>query len=245
MQFSQLEIDWVAKNFPDLRFNKKTNEFTGCLRFSATYDEKQDKVIFDPEHRDKNFIKCDYVIKITFNAKYYFQIIDTDNKIKKSSKKKKIKNDYIHINEDRSICLVGPQRFKELRKEIRKLDNKIEKIIYLAIQFFYHQTYVLKFNKEPWKGFIHGSRGIQQELQEQKQNLYTKKERYYNEQVSLKLKQILEKGKIKRNKKCPCGSDKKYKHCHYKEIQNIINTIGGFQLIKMFIQKKRQLVDQS
>ena len=239
MKFSRLEVDWVAENFPSLVFNKKINEFAGTLHFSATYDEKNNKVIYDPKGRDKNFIKCDYVIKIIFNATHYFQIIDIENKIKRIAKKKKIKDDYIHVNEDQSICLAGLQRFKELRQEIRKSDNKIEKIIYLAIQFFYHQTYVLKFNKEPWKGFIHGSTGIQQEVKERKQNLYIEKKKYYDEKVPLRLKKILEKGKIKANDRCPCGSGIKYKRCHYKEIQDVINTIGGVHLIKRFIQKRK------
>ena len=64
-----------------------------------------------------------------------------EDRIRKSAKKKNIKRDYIHVNTDKSICIAGPERFKELKKEIQESENKFEKIIHIAIQFFYHQTY--------------------------------------------------------------------------------------------------------
>ena len=236
MQLSELEIDWVKKSFPALSFNKKTEGFEGVLQFSASYNEQTKKVILGPNKKNDNFIKCSYKIKITHHTKFGFQIIDTEDKIRKVAKKKNINKNYIHVNEDKSICIAVPERFKELRKEIKESENKIKKIIHIAIQFFYHQTYVLRFGKEPWAGFPHGKRGIQQELKEKKQKLYEEKRRYYNENVSLEQKKILKIGKIRSNAKCPCGSGKKYKRCHSGAIQDTVNYIGGYHFIRDFIQ---------
>ena len=125
-----------------------------------------------------------------------------------------------------------------MKEEIKKSDNKIEKIIYLAIQFFYHQTYVLNFKKEPWKGFSHGKKGIQEETQDKKNNLYKERKKYYKENISLELKNVLMKGKVGVNEKCPCGSKKKYKKCHYHKAQGAINAIGGWHLINSFNNKE-------
>ena len=240
MQFSESEINWLKNNFPELKFNQTNEEINGVLHFSASYDQQKDKVIFTPDKKDKTFIESSYKIKILFSSKHCFQIIDTEDIIRKSAKKKKINIDYIHINKGKyaSACIAGPERFKELKEEFKKSDNKIKKTIYLAIQFFYHQTYVLKFKKEPWKGFSHGKKGIQEEIQDRKNNLYNEKKRYYKENISSELKSVLIKGKVGVNEKCPCGSGKKYKKCHYHEVQNTINFIGGWHLINLFNNKE-------
>ena len=239
MQFSKLEIDWAKKSFPGLLLNRKTGEFKGMLQFSATHEKQTKNVIFNPDKKDENFIECCYRIRIVPHTEFGFQIIDVEDKIRKSAKRKTIDKDYIHVNADKSICFAGQERFKELKKEIQESENRLEKVIHLAIQFFYHQSYVLQFEKEPWAGFPHGKRGIQKELKEKKQKLYEEKREYYNKQVPLELKKILEKEKVKPNEQCPCGSGKKCKRCHYGKIQDVVNFIGGYHFIKDFVKDRK------
>ena len=105
MRFSESEINWLKNNFPELKFNQINEEINGVLHFSASYDQQKKKVIFAPNKKDKNFIESSYKIQILFSAKHCFQIIDTENAVRKSAKKKKINNDYIHVNKDKSACI--------------------------------------------------------------------------------------------------------------------------------------------
>ena len=240
MKFSKYEIDWLDQNFPQLKYNGTI--IKGILSFSASYDEQKKKIIFDPTENNQNALRSKYKIKIAFPSKNDFKVFDVDNVIKTSAKKKRILKDYIHINLDQSMCITAPKRWKELKEEVESSENKIKKIITLIAQFLYHQTYVLKFRKEPWKGFAHGKRGINEEQIERHQKDFKKQieksRNYYDEHIPIEIKEIIQKGKIDRNVQCPCGSGKKYKRCHLHQVEMHLISAGGRRTINLFLKER-------
>ena len=233
MFFRKHEINWLKEHFPNLKIDQEFWEINGTLDFTASYDAKQDKVILDCENYNNNTITGNYKIKIKFSTEEYFKIFDVENVIENFSKKKNIPRNYIHFSPDRSACIAGPIRWNEIKKDIKNSNNRVEKIIYLAIQFFYHQTYVLKFKKEPWKGFSHGQKGAYEEKIAKQRDLISKSKHYYDTKIPLDIKCML-KNKPNKNDQCPCGSGKKYKKCHLHQVEKHLISVGGRRTINLF-----------
>jgi hypothetical protein len=45
---------------------------------------------------------------------------------------------------------------------------------------------------------------------------------------------------VGRNDPCPCGSGKKFKDCHYREIQKSQHTVAGDQVVRTAGKRKRR-----
>jgi hypothetical protein len=87
----------------------------------------------------------------------------------------------------------------------------------LLIPFFYYQSYLERFGKEPWKSSSHGELGILESYAKQeflhiplRDTVATYIECLNTETVSL----VVSKKKLNKSQLCLCGSKNRFQDCH-------------------------------
>lgn len=157
--------------------------------------------------------------KITLTGDFYISLFIPFNYPKElpivKDVEKIIDNDF-HKNSDDVLCLACDT---EIYVELKKYKNaKISDFIdFYIIPYLYSYTYYKKFNKVPYGQREHGYKGV---LQFYRETLLISDERI------ISFLNYINKGKYKGHHDCYCGSGKRMRNCHPKEIKFLLNDIG-------------------
>ncbi len=203
MKIRDSEIIWLKSNFPNLQYDEKAQKIVGELDFCAAYDNESQKVTIGNLADE-----TDLLIRDVFEVEICLGDLDMNGwpKVHEVSKRhreiaKKCNVDItdLHINPEDNTCCLG----------IKRPDSRIFRIECFiherVIPFLYRLSYVEKFgidvsDNDSWEEYSHGDEGIRE---------------YLTEIVSFA------KCNPTRNSPCPCSSGKKYKKCHFNDIEPI------------------------
>lgn len=137
---------------------------------------------------------------------------------------KKVQN-FPHINpdDDGTFCLGTDM---DMRRQLHP-DYSIREYINMIASFLGTYEFYKRYHVFPFGDRNHGDLGI----------LETYKELFEvaTNSETLRLMQLTSIKNKHRNKKCPCGSNLKFKKCHWNEIQSILgNSLKKLQMKKDF-----------
>ena len=203
MKISDDEIKWLKVNFPNLQYNEKSQKIVGELDFCAAYDDKSQEVIIGNLADETDFLIRDvYEVEIRLDdldMNGWPKVYEVGKRHQKIAEKCNTDIIDLHINPADNSCCLG----------IKSPGNRafrIETFFYeRVIPFFYRLSYVEKFGidasrNDSWEEYSHGDEGIKE---------------YYADMINYA------KSNLGRNDLCPCGSGKKYKRCHFNDIEPI------------------------
>ncbi len=188
IQLNEKDVADLESAHPYLYHSKRFNTVSGTLNFKSTYvrDEQRVKLISD----SKEAIEDQYEIEIRLNVLDDFnmpKVYETEGKIKSFVKREGIRCEDLHLNDKSGSCCLGIFLEFKWKGILCFIDE-------MVIPFFYWQSHRRIRGVEPWPCHAHFNEGlIKQLVLPISENM----DRYIN-------------------KPCPCGSEKKYKHCHYK-----------------------------
>ena len=203
IKLEKKDVAELEKSVPVLNCEIKNQRIWGTLQFCCWYDSKTKEIEHGSNH-DKA-ISDSYEIEIKLRESDTFQfpvVYETGHKVPKEK--------CFHINEDGSCCLgIFPEY---------KWASAHKFIIDKVVPFFYWQSHKRIHGKEPWKGYSHEEKGLEEALRD-----------YENKLKLLEKDQIAEKN-FERNQVCSCGSEKKYKKCCLSKHQEQSRKISEMRL---------------
>ena len=203
MKLSENEINWLKRNFLNLKYDEKSEKITGELDFCAAYDNESRKVIIG-----NSLDKTEFLIQDVFEIEICLNEIDMNGwpKVYEVGKR------YCKIAQEQNIDIIDLHIYPEDHNcclGIKHADNhplRIEPFFHeRVIPFFYRLAYVEKFGIEKvrndnWEEYSHGDKGIKEYLAEVL---------YYL------------RCDFGRNDMCPCNSGKKFKKCHFNAVESL------------------------
>lgn len=184
------DIEKVRDVFPRLNCEVRNGRIWGTLEFRCWYDSSSRKLEHNSQHREA--IHDSYEIEIKFNKKDLFgfpKVYEISGKILRFSTDSEIELKDLHVDKnDCNSCCLGI--FPEYQWQ-----GAADFILKKVIPFFYWQSHRRIKEEEPWEGYAHGDRGIEDALA-----LVSRRGKGRN-----------------RNALCYCNSGKKYKKCCYQK----------------------------
>ena len=204
MKLQGLDLIWLANHQPDLKFDPSSNEIAGKLSFCAGFDSGSGKIRIGEDDLAKSMdsFLCDsFLIRIAldFPDKYGRPMVFlSGDRVNRLAKSQSVEPVDLHFYSNGACCLgitYVPDRKQTLEGFLKEL----------LIPFFYRVSFTEKHGidaarRDLWGEYSHGARGIQE----------------YEGEIN-----DLAKQGLGRNAPCPCGSGRKYKHCHLEEIKAV------------------------
>ncbi len=209
MKISTDEIKWLNRHFPNLQYDEKCRKIIGELDFCAVYDDKARKVIIG------NFAdEIGFLIRDVFEVEICLEDLDMNGwpkvyevgkRHREIAQKCNVNIIDLHINPEDNTCCLGIKRPENQTLRIKSFMHE------RVIPFFYRLSYVEKFgtdvsNNDRWEEYSHGDEGIREYLAEM-----INYARY----------------DLGRNDLCPCDSGKKYKKCHFNDVEPIKSCLNS------------------
>lgn len=177
----------LALHYPELNCILSRGVIWGTLDFNCSFDFSRQELVFDDSSDCP--IHDSYEIRIDFNQSDIFgfpKVFEESGIIRTFAEANKIKLKDLHVDkDDADSCCLGIFPEYQWKGAVAYIRDKV-------IPFYYWQSYRRIYGKEPWRGHSHGVEGIK-------------------ESMTMPPSQSA-KG-CSRNKKCPCGSGRKYKKC--------------------------------
>ena len=191
------EIDTLLFKYPQLSVNKTNNGYTICGPFILNH-EYQGIYLYDK-----------YEIKIEVSENYPYEIPcvwETSNNIP---------NDFGHwYSDNNALCLGAACDLFDFIDEHPSLSDYVDGLL---TSYFYSATFYKKYGSVPYGERSHNIKGIIEAYLERYQTT--------DEKLLLKLlKYISGIHKYRGHIPCPCGSGKKFRNCHGKQILKDIQS---------------------
>lgn len=136
------EIKWLNNNFPQMSYDEKRSVITGLFSINHTFNDVTIKSIFDIEVQ----------LWRMHDRNEYPYVYNTDGKIIRIAKMKKMLPQDLHIYKDNMLCLGLPERFQEYYPQGFKLSTFFK---HLA-EHLYWVAYYERYDKAPWSAELHG-----------------------------------------------------------------------------------------
>ena len=208
MNIDEKGIRWLASQFPDLQYDAKSQKIVGELDFNAAYDNKSGEVVIGERGKETELFLSDvFEIEIyleNLDGNGWPKVYEVGGRQHEIAQKSKVKLIDLHFYSDDGNCCLG----------IKYGNNeglRIESFLYdLVIPFFYRLSYTEEFGiaaarRDLWGEYSHGEAGPME---------------YQAELLNF------EKQNLPRNDACPCGSGKKYKKCHLREVEFLTRILN-------------------
>ena len=208
MKISESEIIWLKSEFPNLQYDVKSQKIAGELDFCATYDTESGKVIIGISPEETEYLIQDvFEVEIcldNLDGNGWPKVYEVDGRRYIIAKKCNVPMVDLHFYTDDDACCLG----------FGSRDNRsfhIKEFIHeLVIPFFYRLSYAEKFGidacrSDLWGEYSHDIEGLREH----------EAEILYFSKLS-----------VGRNELCPCRSGKKYKICHFNEVESIKRSIN-------------------
>ena len=185
IQLTKSDVHFASSRLFYLEGGADSQILEGTISFRCWFDKE--KSLLEHNSAKVNALEDVYFIRINFNEQDDWglpKVYEIGNKIKNHASQKSVELSDLHVNTGGDCCL-GIFHDYEWKGILDFFDKKI-------ISFFYWQTHYRVYGEEPWIGYSHGSKGIE-------------------EAMTLVPSQA-GKGR-NRNMICECRSGKKYKNC--------------------------------
>jgi len=241
MKVSQTDYEWLKANYPQLHIDDKnaTLSLEGTFSFLAAFDEINNNYIINPKETHCLGLVCindSYNIKISLQEKNQLKVWETSGRLISLANKYSLELSDLHVYDDGEVCLTGPlDNYQNMT-----LREFIEGPL---IQFFYDESYFKKYGRWPRGEYSHGIWGLFENFN----NCFSKA----NDKIVLEcLKRIfhysnyekfaelvISKNRIQGHIKCPCGSNRKFKDCHY-------DTFRGMGSLQRYIMANPQILSK-
>ena len=229
------DLDWLILNYPGVNFIKTKEIFQGCLWFQMSYSSSRSEGVINPNDEvyleDGLFIEDAFEIKFKINeSQEKITAWETNGRILHTKNKWKLSYADVHMYEDGSLCLCTEPEEKLLFADGFRLPRFFYKIL---IPYFYYQSYLDKFGREPWKSSSHGSLGILESYDRQLNDDQPLElvVNYFLDSLELSLKNIILANKSL-NISCLCGSGKKIKICHKVAFSGLKKLHRDYLIVK-------------
>lgn len=159
---------------------------------------------------EKDDIKDRYEVEIQINRDYPKKVPtvrETRSKIVQT----------FHHYPDGILCLEAPLTVHEIFQANKTLINFIDNLL---VPYLYVHSYYLKHDKLPFGEHAHGAEGILED--------YKKRFEISEDSSVLRLLQILAENTYRGHYICPCGSKRKLRDCHGKNLLRLKSTEFNF-----------------
>lgn len=211
------DLDWLVLNYPGINYIKTKDIFKGCLWFRMSYSSSTGNGVINPNEEinleDSFCIEDVFEIRFKVNENQAkITAWETNGRILHTKNKWKFSYADVHMYEDGSLCLCT-----EPEEKLLFVDNfRMPRFFYrILIPYFYYQSYLDKFGKEPWKSSSHGTLGILESYDRQLNDDQPLElvVNHYLDSIEPFLKRIICENKPL-SILCLCGKGKKFKNCH-------------------------------
>ncbi len=204
MRLDISDVEWLARTFPDLRYDPAVRIIAGDLAFCAAYDSSSGKVLIGEDsagRRLSSFLRDAFSVKIDLDSadsNGWPRVYEIGRRYVDIAARQGVKVIDLHFYDTGACCLSirrVPDRFLTIE---RFMDE-------LVVPFFYRLSYVDRYGldaakRDLWGEYSHGDEGYLE----------------YTDEI-LRLASV----RPERNAPCPCGSGRKYKRCHLDEVASI------------------------
>ena len=216
MRINHQDINWLRNTFPNLIFDPKKQIIAGELDFCAAYNKNTKALLVEGYNYDYGSLRktnlglCDvFEIEIKLNntsslSEVWPRIYEVGGRRESISNRLGIQPLDLHFYTQDQACCLG------ISYTPIKANNIQEFIYHIVIPFFYRLAYVERFGlqaarEDLWGEYSHGESGLLEYIEEM-----------------LKIKSL----NVGRNEPCPCGNGKKYKRCHWYEVEATISRLN-------------------
>ena len=204
MNLRDIDLEWLALNFPELAFQPDDQQITGKLRFCAAFDgdSGQLKLGDSDEHRAIDTFLCDaFKVKIDLGHpgdNGWPKVYEVGGRCIDIAEQNQCDMIDLHLFDDGACCL-GLNYAIDRNLTVERFINE------LVVPFFYRLSYTDQYGLNAardhlWGEYSHGDAGEQE----------------YQDEIL----QLVGKNPG-RNQSCPCGSGLKYKRCHLDEVEAV------------------------
>lgn len=136
------EIKWLKNNYPQLNYDEKRSVIAG---------------LFSINHAFKNVtIRAGFEIEVQlwkmYDRNVYPLVYNTDGKINRIAKRKKMPSQDLHVYKNNMLCLGLPERFREYYPNGFELPTFFKHLE----EHLYWVAYYERYNKAPWNAELHG-----------------------------------------------------------------------------------------
>ena len=136
------EINWLRSNYPQIEYDEDKSVIAGFFSINHCYHNITIKDCFEIEVRlDEMKNRHEYPI-----------VYNTDGRIQKIAKKKRMRNEDLHVYDNNCLCLGLPARFQEYYPEGFTLQVLFKRLS----EHLYWVAYYDRYNKAPWPAERHG-----------------------------------------------------------------------------------------
>lgn len=209
----------------------------GCLWFTMYFSSSTGEGVINPDAsinlEDGILIEDSYNISIEFdNVLLKRTAKELGNRISHTKNKWRLSWADVHMYEDNSLCLCPEPEEKLMFTNGFSLKKYFHNIL---IPFFYYQSFLAKFGREPWKSSSHGAAGILESYRRQRvadlpvQELFDCYQAYLS---PLLLKMVCGNKKINPDMICVCGSNSKFVECHPLAFEGLIALYKDCRLLR-------------
>ena len=230
------DLEWLKLNYPGVYYVAAKNILQGCLWFRMSYSVSVGKGLINPDEKtnfkDGHSIEDAYALTIEFDKlQLRTRVMEEGGRILRSKNKWKLTFADVHMYEDGSLCLCPEPEERILFSNGIKLRPFFYNIL---IPYFYYQSYLERFGKEPWRSSSHGELGI---LESYGNQLFSSPS-FEHVNIYLKYltttteKTILGNNPIMHDDLCLCNSGKKFSDCHVDAFDGYKKLFSDFTSLK-------------
>lgn len=209
----------------------------GCLWFTMNYSPSTSEGVVNPDENtvllDGLLIEDSYDLSIEFDDVAQKRTArELGGRILHTKNKWRLSWADVHMyKEDYSLCLC-PNPEEEL---MFANGFSLEKYFYhILIPFFYFQSFLSRFGREPWKSTSHGQAGILESYGKQRLTDLPIQQVFdcYKDYLSLPLLKLASVGKkINPEMLCVCGSNKGFLECHPSAFEAFIQLQKDYRYL--------------
>jgi len=238
------DLEWLRLHYPGMYFVNSGRTLQGCLWFRMSYSSSSGKGVVNPDENthlvDGFLIEDAYDLLIEFDDTHSRRKAkEMGGRILHTKNKWQLSWADVHMYEDASLCLCP-----EPEEKLKFIDGfSLKRYFYdILIPYFYYQSYLGRFGKEPWKGSGHGETGILESYGKQwfsSQPIHEVLSCYLEYLSPLLVKLITNNKRMNLDVLCTCGSSKKLKECHPLAFNGLIKFHTDYWFVEARKTKKR------
>ena len=207
LSLRQVDLEWLAASFPDLRYDAEAGVIEGELKLCAAYDGEQGKLRIGSDDATANmdsYLSDSFYIRTaldTLDQNGLPVVYEVGGRHTRVAERESIETIDLHFYPDGACCL-GLQFLADRHTTLREFIDE------LVVPFFYRLSYTDAHGLEAsrqylWAEYSHGDQGLREYLSD--------------------VADIAGHGQG-RNDPCACGSGRKYKRCHLGEVDRLERT---------------------
>lgn len=230
------DLEWLELNYPGVYFVASKEILQGCLWFKMSYSTSVGKGLINPDEKnnfmDGYIIEDAYALTIEFDKhRSRTRVTEDGGRILRAKNKWNLTLADVHMYEDNSLCLCPPPEEMVLFYSGFRLRPFFYDIL---IPYFYYQSYLEKFGREPWKSSSHGELGI---LESYGKHIFGSPSfeivNSYLKHLTITTESTILKNKpINQNDLCLCNSGKKFADCHREAFDGYEQLFSDFMSLK-------------